>query len=135
LENVPAQLILECEKHLSQGACRIVGTNEFMDAAFQVALQLEEHGWQATVQSTTRSPVLVSHEIKSYRPVVDPYCTVTPNFIYNFELAGDENLLVVHESSELNRVGMLIQTLCQGRKCIEVDLLLERVVVHSENGM
>lgn len=134
LENVPAQLILECEKHLTRGVCRIVGTNEFMDAAFQVALQLEEHGWQTTVQSTTRSPVLVSHQIKSYRPVVDPYCTVTPNFIYNFELAGDENLLVVHESSEPNRVGMLIQTLCQGRKCIEVDLLLERVVVHSGNG-
>lgn len=135
LVSVPAELILECEKHLSPNACRVVGTNEFMDAAFQVALQLEEHGWKATVQSTTRSPVMVSHDIKSYRPVVDPYCTLTPNFIYNFELAEGENLLVVHESSEQNRVGMLIQTLCQGQKCIEVDLLLERVVVHGGIGI
>jgi adenine/guanine phosphoribosyltransferase-like PRPP-binding protein len=135
LVNVPAELILECEKHLSRNACRIVGTNEFMDAAFQVALQLEEHGWQTTVQSTTRSPVLISHDIKSYRAVVDPYCTVTPNYIYNFELAEDENLVVVHESSELNRVEMLLQNLCQGRRCIEVDLLLERVVVHNATGM
>jgi hypothetical protein len=133
IREIPDEVIQECTRHLTPQPCRVVGTNEFMDPAYRLALHLEARGWTTTIQSTTRSPVLLSHDIKSSIAITDPYCSRTENFLYNFQPLEGENVLLVHESANEMSVDSLIKTMCEKRKCIEVNLLLGRVVVHGES--
>lgn len=128
---ISRDIVDQCKSKLDRKKCRVIGTNEFMDPAFRLAMELEVSGWEATVQSTTRSPLLVSHEIESKLPVLDLYCPQTPNYLYNFDCGADENLIVVHESSDDTAVRTLIKTLSPQRPCLEVNLLNERVTLHS----
>ena len=98
-----------------------------MDPAFRLALELESHGLITRVQSTTRSPLLLSHDIETVRPVIDPYSPAVPNF----ELSADENLIVVHESTNKHAVLTLLQLLAPAGICLEVNLLCESVVRHD----
>lgn len=131
VQPIPEELVMQCMKHLTTAACRVVGTNEFIDPAYRLALELEKRGWEATIQSTTRSPVLVSHEIENAMSVVDPYCNRTANYLYNFWPTEGENVLLVHESAHEASVGSLIMSIGNKQSCIEVNLLLGRVVVHA----
>jgi hypothetical protein len=128
---IPQTIIVGCLAQLAPGRCRVVGTNECMDPAYRLALELESHGLVARVQSTTRSPLLLSHDIEAVLPVIDPYSPSTPNYIYNFELAADENLIVVHESTNKLAVARLLQSLAADGVCLEVNLLDETVVRHD----
>lgn len=128
---ISREIVEQCKSKLDHKTCRVIGTNEFMDPAFRLAMELEASGWEATVQSTTRSPLLVSHQIESKRSVLDLYCPQTPNYLYNFDCGADENLIVVHESSDAAAVRTLIETLSPQRPCLEVNLLNERVTLHS----
>lgn len=128
---ISRDIVEQCKSKLDHKTCRVIGTNEFMDPAFRLATELEALGWEATVQSTTRSPLLVSHDIESKLPVLDLYCPQTPNYLYNFDCGADENLIVVHESSDATAVSTLIKTLSPQRPCLEVNLLNERVTLHS----
>ena len=128
---IPQSIIADCIAQLAPGRCRVIGTNECMDPAFRLALELESHGLITRVQSTTRSPLLLSHDIETVRPVIDPYSPAVPNFIYNFELSADENLIVVHESTNKHAVLTLLQLLAPAGICLEVNLLCETVVRHD----
>jgi hypothetical protein len=128
---IPEEVLQQCRQYLMPGRCRVIGTTEFIDPAYRLALQLESNGWETYVQSTTRSPLLISHEIVSVLPVIDPYCSGTPNFLYNFKPERDENILVVHESMDRSAIGTLMQTICDGIAGIEVNLLDGCVRVHK----
>lgn len=131
VEHIPEKVLEQCRHHLKPGRCRVIGTTEFIDPAYRLALQLEASGWETCVQSTTRSPLLISHEIKLALPVIDPYCSETPNFLYNFKRKRDENILVVHESRDQSAIALLMQTICDGFAGIEVNLLDSCVKVHN----
>ncbi|MGQ0698687.1 MAG: phosphoribosyltransferase domain-containing protein [Panacagrimonas sp.] len=86
--------------------CLVVGTGEFMHGAFLLARTLEQHGVEAYVQSTTRSPILVGQDIACAERVPDPYGEGIPNFLYNYRRVqhngqhnGDyDRVWLVHET-------------------------------------
>lgn len=78
---------------------RVVGDGELMHMAFKTAQALEAAGYSATVQSTSRSPILVSGCIHSALQFTDHYGDDIPNYLYNPPLEG-ELVLVVHEAEQ-----------------------------------
>lgn len=130
VSSIPQALLSECVQHLKTDRCRVIGTNEFMDPAYRLALQLEALGWEATVQSTTRSPLLISHEIKSSVELADPYCPDTQNFLYNFAPDEKESVIVVHESENMAAIDSIVSSLKTTTALIELNLLKGTVAVH-----
>lgn len=65
----------------------ILGTGEFVHPAFKLALQLQKlvgpRGVQVHLQSTTRSPALIGHDITSVLQGPDFYGEDVPTFLYN----------------------------------------------------
>lgn len=130
VSSIPRALLSECVQHLTTSRCRVIGTNEFMDPAYRLALQLEALGWETTVQSTTRSPLLISHEIKSALELTDPYCPQTQNFLYNFAPDETESVIVVHESENVAAINSIVSSLKTTAALIELNLLKGTVAVH-----
>lgn len=128
--SIPQTLLSQCVQHLTTSRCRVIGTNEFMDPAYRLGLQLETLGFEATVQSTTRSPLLISHDIKLGVRLADPYCPITQNYLYNFAPDENESVIVVHESANQTAIDTLVTSLGQSATRIELNLLNGTVSVH-----
>lgn len=79
---------------------KVVGTGEFMHAAYVLGTWLEERGYEVRVQSTTRSPILPGFgAIQSAVGVPDHYGEGVPNFLYNHDPAGQDLTLVCCEGA------------------------------------
>lgn len=79
---------------------RMVGTGEFMHAAFVLGGWLEQRGFEVRVQSTTRSPIMPGHgDIQSVVALADHYQEGVPNFFYNDSLFRNDQTLVCCEGA------------------------------------
>lgn len=71
----------------------VVGDGEYMYPAYRLAAYLEDAGYAAFVQSTTRSPILLGDAIGARAEFTDHYGDGMPNFIYNAPAANSQVLL------------------------------------------
>lgn len=76
----------------------VLGTGEFMHPAFRIALYLDRRGFPATVQSTTRSPILLGQDVGSVLSFEDNYEDGIPNFLYNVGPEEYDRVLICHET-------------------------------------
>ncbi|MCC5611425.1 TRSP domain-containing protein, partial [Nostoc sp. CHAB 5834] len=76
----------------------VIGDGEHMHPAFLLGAALEQMGFEAFVQSTTRSPILKGGAIESLLTFEDHYGDRIPNYLYNAPPKGAQ-VLFVHEST------------------------------------
>jgi hypothetical protein len=76
----------------------VLGTGEFMHPAFLLGRALETHGVDATVQSTTRSPILEWGAVASALSFPDNYGEGIANFVYNVVPGQYDHVFVCHET-------------------------------------
>lgn len=76
----------------------ILGTGEFMHMAFLLGLELEKHGVDVVVQSTTRSPILLWGAVKHALAFSDNYGEGVANFVYNVEPDKYKHIFICHET-------------------------------------
>ncbi len=107
-----------------RGRVLVLGTGEFMHPAFCLASALNELGVDTWVQSSTRSPILIGHNIASSVAIPDPYGEGIPNFLYNFIPSQFDAVFVVHETPR----NAELMTLCQTLHAHSVSLLDEDVI-------
>lgn len=82
----------------------VLGTGEFMHAAFVLALDLQRRGLRVFVQSTTRSPILEWGSITSKRTFADNYGEGVSNYLYGVEPSNYGQILLC---CEFDSVGSL----------------------------
>lgn len=85
---------------LVSGWCRdstvlVLGTGELMHPAFRIGLYLDRRGFPATVQSTTRSPILLGQDVGSVLSFEDDGI---PSFLYNVGPRQYGHVLICHET-------------------------------------
>lgn len=108
---IPPADIARLAAGLAPGAAILVlGTGEFMHAAFRVGLELESLGFAVAVQSTTRSPILLGAEIGQRFVFADNYGEGIPNYLYNVESDAYARIVVCHETPR-GSLGDLLQQL------------------------
>jgi hypothetical protein len=131
--DVPEAIVSACLRHIPQNVAPIlvVGTGEFMHPAFRLAVELEGHGLECRVQSTTRSPLMVTGDIRSVTQMPDLTGEGVPHFLYNFNRNDYSQVLVVHESTDAGAVNRLCDVLAGRGGCVEVDWLGEIVRPHA----
>ena len=76
----------------------VLGTGEFMHAAFRVGLDLESRGFRVSVQATTRSPILLDADIRRRLVFQDNYGEGIRNYLYNVNPGDFARLIVCHET-------------------------------------
>jgi hypothetical protein len=76
----------------------VLGTGEFMHAAYVLGRALEKAGIQVRVQATTRSPIMRWGAVKQVLDVPDPYAEGVPNYLYNVEAGQYSRVLICHET-------------------------------------
>jgi len=96
---VPAEVLSQTTEGLEPGApILVLGTGEFMHAAFRIGLELEAHGFAVSVQATTRSPILVGADVQRCLIFGDNYGEGIANYLYNVDPADYARILVCHET-------------------------------------
>lgn len=81
------------------GTTLVLGTGEFMHAAFVLGHALEAAGVDVRVQATTRSPILCWGAVRHALAVPDPYHEGVPNFVYNMAPGQYARVLICHETA------------------------------------
>ena len=76
----------------------VLGTGECNAPAYLLGKALQERGCDVKVQSTTRSPIHVGHDIASVCQFEDNYDDGIPNFIYNLNTADYRHIILCHET-------------------------------------
>ena len=79
----------------------VLGTGEFAFPPYHLALALEEMGHQVTYQSTTRSPLLVEHDLSCVVEFTDNYHDDMPNYLYNVSPDQYDSVLIGYETQPL----------------------------------
>lgn len=82
------------------GSVLVLGSGEFVHLPFRLAEALEAEGADVWVQATTRSPVLVGHDIASCLSFTDNYADGIPNFLYNVAAGQYDRVLLCHETPD-----------------------------------
>lgn len=96
---LPAADLADLSDGLESGASLLVlGTGEFMHAAFRVGLALEAQGFQVRVQATSRSPILVGADVGRRLVFADNYGEGIVNYLYNVNPADYARIIVCHET-------------------------------------
>lgn len=108
--SVPPALVQALVREPVAGPTLVLGTGEFMQAAFVLGRALERHGVDVRVQATTRSPILRWGAVAHVLSVPDPYGEV-PNYLYNVAPGQYARVLVCHETSPSERLRDLALTL------------------------
>jgi hypothetical protein len=109
--HLPDTLMTNLLKQLPVGRpVLVLGTGEFMHPAFCVAQKLAHTGRTVTVQSTTRSPILMAADIQSCIKVPDPYGEAIPNYLYNVNPAG-QSIILCTETQPSERLADIERTL------------------------
>lgn len=91
--------------------CLVLGTGEFMHGAFLVARALERIGVAATLQATTRTPILLGADVVSAMQVPDLYGEGIANYLYNLDRSAYDQVLLVHETPRDAATAQLCQLL------------------------
>lgn len=94
-----AELVARLAGETLSGTTLLLGTGEFMHAAFVLGRALEAAGIDVRVQATTRSPILVWGAVGHALAVPDPYHEGVPNFIYNVSPGQYARVLICHETA------------------------------------
>lgn len=89
----------------------VLGTGEFMHAAFLVAEALEADGRECFVQGTTRSPIREGADICTTLVIPDTYGDGMDNYLYNVVPGKQDAVLVVHETPITPGLGYLAERL------------------------
>lgn len=76
----------------------VLGTGEFMHAAFVLGHALEAAGFTVAVQATSRSPILEGLAIRHKRTFRDHYGDAIPHYLYNVEPGTYDRCLICHET-------------------------------------
>ena len=95
----------------SKNKVLVLGTGEFIYHAYLVAKALEIKGMEASVQSTTRSPILINSAIVNRLSFQDNYDDGIDNYLYNNEIYYYDVVIVVHETSMNSELAFLISHL------------------------
>lgn len=76
----------------------VLGTGEFMHAAFILGRELEANFRDVAVQSTTRSPILESGAVRHSLSFADNYGEGISNYVYNVEPGQYDHIFICHET-------------------------------------
>lgn len=102
IEKFPSYEFKETLKSLDKSKKTLVlGTGEFSYHPFLLAEYLEQQGLDVVYQSTTRSPIMVSNDIKYKISFIDNYDDNIANFIYNVAENQYEQVLICYETNQL----------------------------------
>ena len=96
--SLPGALVSRLAAEPVTGPTLVLGTGEFMHAAFVLGRALEQAGVETWVQATTRSPIMRWGGVRHVRAVPDPYHEGVPNFVYNLPPDHYARILVCHET-------------------------------------
>jgi hypothetical protein len=77
----------------------VLGTGEFMHAAYLLGAELERRGIDVAVQSTTRSPILTWGAIGHALTFPDNYGEGVANYLYNVAPGQYDQVLICHETA------------------------------------
>ncbi|VXC10364.1 phosphoribosyltransferase domain-containing protein [Massilia sp. 9I] len=98
--SAPASLATRLAQEFAPGArVAVLGTGEFMHGATLLGAELERHGAEVRVQSTTRSPILNWGAVSHTLHFPDNYGEGIANFIYNIAPGQYDHVLVCHETA------------------------------------
>ena len=96
---------LAASLHLSppsaEGPLLILGTGEFMYEPFLLAAHLEHKGYNVFFQATTRSPILVGHDIACSMKFEDNYGESLDNFLYNVNHEKYQRIIICYETETI----------------------------------
>ncbi|MGH8855276.1 MAG: phosphoribosyltransferase domain-containing protein [Telluria sp.] len=96
----PTRLAGRLAREFAPGAkVLVLGTGEFMHAATLLGVDLERHGVDVKLQSTTRSPILTWGAVGHALRFPDNYGEGVANFIYNVAPGQYDHVLVCHETA------------------------------------
>lgn len=102
--SVPGALVERLSSEPVEGTTLVLGTGEFMHAAFALGRALELRGVDVRVQSTTRSPILLWGAIGHALAVPDPYGEGIQNYLYNVRPGQYARVLICHEIAPNDRL-------------------------------
>ena len=97
--SLPKGLVERLAGEPVEGATLVLGTGEFMHAAFALGRALEARGVDVRVQSTTRSPILLWGAVGHILAVPDPYGEAVQNYLYNVRPGQYARVLICHETA------------------------------------
>lgn len=80
------------------GRVLVLGTGEFVYAPLLLAEQIEAMGFDTHCQATTRSPILVGHDVACALEFADNYDDGIVNFLYNTRPGQYDRVLICHET-------------------------------------
>jgi len=132
---IPPQIVSTCRALRRPGRCLVVGTGEFMHAAYRLAAELDCETSEVYVQSTTRSPILIAADVQSALLVPDPYGEHIANYLYNFERNAYAQVYLVHETPPSAETEALCRSIAAERGCVEVALQTGSVRVVLPNAV
>ncbi len=95
----PAAIVEALIQEPTDGPTLVLGTGEFMHAAYVLGRALEKRGIEVRVQATTRSPILRWGAVTQVLEVPDPYAEGVPNYLYNVATGQYARVLICHETS------------------------------------
>jgi hypothetical protein len=119
---LPPPIIAACQALRRPGRCLVLGTGEFMHAAYRLACELECADTEVFVQATTRSPILIAGDIRRVVRVADPYGEHIANYLYNFAREEYSQVYLVHETPPSAATEALCQAIAGRAGCVEVAL-------------
>jgi hypothetical protein len=93
----PAVIVQALIQEPTDGLTLVLGTGEFMHAAYVLGRALEKRGIEVRVQATTRSPIMCWGAVAHVLEVPDPYAEGVPNYLYNVEAGQYARGLICHE--------------------------------------
>lgn len=96
--SLPIALVERLSAEPAVGPTLVLGTGEFMHAAFALGRALEVRGVDVRVQSTTRSPILLWGAVGHILAVPDPYGEGVQNYLYNVRPGQYGRVLICHET-------------------------------------
>lgn len=112
--SLPKGLVERLAGEPVEGATLVLGTGEFMHAAFALGRALEAFGVDVRVQSTTRSPILLWGAVRHILSVPDPYGEGVQNYLYNVRLGQYARVLICHETAPSDQL-MALATMLHAR--------------------
>jgi adenine/guanine phosphoribosyltransferase-like PRPP-binding protein len=79
----------------------VLGTGEFMNVAYELALFIKSITNEVLLQSTTRSPILLGNDVKSILAFKDNYGEQIDNFLYNVSDQYFDHIYICYETKKL----------------------------------
>lgn len=97
---VPERLVARLAAGIDPGQrVLVLGTGEFMHAAYLLGAGLELRGIDVAVQSTTRSPILKWGAVSAALAFHDNYGEGVTNFLYNVTPGQYDHVFICHETA------------------------------------